>query len=254
MMQCDNNQYGISFESDGGQFVNQLLHSSENRGCLSLPVKQSLVLDGEKGELVKACGRVGRKRGVSETKTAEALRSHSEAERRRRERINAHLESLRGLVPSNEKMDKATLLAEVVSQIKQLRATASQASEGLHIPMDTDEVKVEAIENHSGDGSFLLRASLCCEHWPDLLSDVRKVAFLITSVEGDGVVGSVRAALSDVLEKVSVLVESAEQLFIPPLSDVLEKVSVLVESAEQLFIPRKRQQVSCLDSSSCLLQ
>ncbi|KAG6387126.1 hypothetical protein SASPL_152311 [Salvia splendens] len=202
MMQCDNNQYGISFESDGGQFVNQLLHSSENRGCLSLPVKQSLVLDGEKGELVKACGRVGRKRGVSETKTAEAL-SHSEAERRRRERINAHLESLRGLVPSNEKMDKATLLAEVVSQIKQLRATASQASEGLHIPMDTDEVKVEAIENHSDQ-----------------------------KPSGDGVVGSVRAALSD----------------------VLEKVSVLVESAEQLFIPRKRQQVSCLDSSSCLLQ
>ena len=104
MMQCDNNQYGISFDSDGGQFVNQLLHSSENRGCLSLPVKQSLVLDGEKGELVKACGKVGRKRGVSETKTAEALRSHSEAERRRRERINAHLESLRGLVPSNEKV------------------------------------------------------------------------------------------------------------------------------------------------------
>ncbi|XP_047968117.1 transcription factor bHLH30-like isoform X2 [Salvia hispanica] len=254
MMQCDNNQYGISFDSDGGQFVNQLLHSSENRGCLSLPVKQSLVLDGEKGELVKACGKVGRKRGVSETKTAEALRSHSEAERRRRERINAHLESLRGLVPSNEKMDKATLLAEVVSQIKQLRATASQASEGLQIPMDTDEVKVETIENHSGDGSFLLRASICCEHWPDLLSDVRqvirslpvrvlkteistlgsrvKVAFLITSVEGDIVVGSVRAALSD----------------------VLEKVSVLVESAEQLFIPRKRQRVSCLDSSSCLLQ
>ncbi|KAG6385297.1 hypothetical protein SASPL_154130 [Salvia splendens] len=254
MMQCDNNQYGISFECDGGQFVNQLLHNAENRGCFSLPVKQSLVLDGGKGELVRACGRVGRKRGVSETKTAEALRSHSEAERRRRERINAHLESLRGLVPSNEKMDKATLLAEVVSQIKQLRATVSQASEGLQIPMDTDEVKVEAIENLSGDGSLLLRASLCCEHWPDLLSDVRKVirslpvrvvkteistlgsrvkvTFLISSVEGDSVVGSVRAALSS----------------------VVEKVSAMVESAEQLFIPRKRQRVLCLDSSSCLLQ
>lgn len=159
-------------------------------------------------------------------------------------------------------MDKATLLAEVVSQIKQLRATASQASEGLHIPMDTDEVKVEALENHRGDGSFLLRASLCCECWPDLLSDVRqaikslpvrvlkseistlrsrvKIAFLIMTVEGncatdsvrEFVVGSVRAALND----------------------ILEKVSALAESAEQLFIPRKRQRVSCLDSSPYLFE
>ncbi|KAL1562636.1 transcription factor bHLH30-like isoform X2 [Salvia divinorum] len=251
MMRCEN-EYGFSIESDAGEFVYQLpLNSSmniEKRECLSTPVTQSLVLDGEKGELVKACGRVGKRNGVSATKTVEALRSHSEAERRRRERINAHLESLRGLVPNNEKMDKATLLAEVVSQVKQLRATASQASEGLHIPMDTDEVKVGRVENHSGDGSFLLRASLCCEDWPDLLSDVRqvmkslpvqvlksevstlgsrvKIAFLITSVEGDGVVGLVRAALSD----------------------ILEKVSALAESAEQLFIPRKRQRVSCLDS------
>ncbi|XP_047947381.1 transcription factor bHLH30-like isoform X2 [Salvia hispanica] len=254
MMQCEN-EYGFSIESD----VYQLLHNStmnvEKRGCLSTPVKHSLVLDGEKGELVKACGRVGKRKGVSGTKTEEALRSHSEAERRRRERINAHLESLRELVPNNEKMDKATLLAEVVSQIKQLRETASLASEGLHIPMDTDEVRVERVENHSGDGSFLLMASLCCEHWPDLLSDVRqvmkrlpvqvvksevstlgsrvKIAFLITSVEGDdGVVGLVRAALSD----------------------IVEKVSALAESAEQLFISRKRQRGSCIDSSSNLLE
>lgn len=217
-----------------------------------MPVKQSLVLDGEKGELVKASGRMGKRNGVSDTKTVEALKSHSEAERRRRDRINAHLESLRGLVPNTEKMDKATLLAEVVSQIKQLRTTASQASEGLHIPMDTDEVKVETLENCAGDGSLLLRASLCCEHWPDLLSDVRqminnlpvrvlkseistlrsrvKIAFLITTVE--------RTCASSV--------HSA-------LSNILEKVSALTESAEQLFIPRKRQRVSCLDSSSYLL-
>nr|AKN09657.1 basic helix-loop-helix transcription factor [Salvia miltiorrhiza] len=261
-MHCEN-QYGFNIESDGGEFVNQLLHNSsknvENRSCLLMPVKQSLVLDGEKGELVKASGRMGKRIGVSETKTVEALRSHSEAERRRRERINAHLESLRGLVPNNEKMDKATLLAEVISQIKQLRTTASQASEGLHIPIDTDELKVETLENHTGDGMFLLRASLCCEHLPDLLSDVRqvinslpirvlkseistlgsrvKIAFLITTVEGNDsvrefVVGSVRAALSN----------------------VLEKVSALAESAEQLFIPRKRQRVSCLDSSSYLFE
>lgn len=107
MMHCEN-QYGFNFESDDGELLNQLLHNSnrnvENRGCLSMPVKQSLVLDGEKRELVKASGGKGKRNGASETKTIEALRSHSEAERRRRERINAHLESLRGLVPNNEKV------------------------------------------------------------------------------------------------------------------------------------------------------
>ena len=42
----------------------------------------SLVMDSEKGELVKAPARLGKK-GVSEEKTLAALKSHSEAERRR---------------------------------------------------------------------------------------------------------------------------------------------------------------------------
>ena len=42
----------------------------------------------KKGELAKAPARVGKK-GVSEEKTLTALKSHSEAERRRRERITA---------------------------------------------------------------------------------------------------------------------------------------------------------------------
>lgn len=67
-------------------------------------VVQSLVLDSEKGELVKASGRVEKKIGKSEGKTIAALKSHSEAERRRRQRINAHLSTLRNLVPSSDKV------------------------------------------------------------------------------------------------------------------------------------------------------
>lgn len=70
-------------------------------------VPQSLVLDTEKVELVKASGRrvvVGKKGDKTETKSVAALKSHSEAERRRRERINSHLTALRALVPSNEKV------------------------------------------------------------------------------------------------------------------------------------------------------
>ncbi|PKI47297.1 hypothetical protein CRG98_032306 [Punica granatum] len=63
---------------------------------------QSLVLDSEKGELVKAPVRVAKK-NVSEAKAKLALKNHSEAERRRRQRINAHLATLRDLVPSTDK-------------------------------------------------------------------------------------------------------------------------------------------------------
>ncbi|KAJ6377282.1 hypothetical protein OIU76_026287, partial [Salix suchowensis] len=65
-------------------------------------VSQALMLDAEKGELVKAPARIGKK-GLSEAKDLGALKSHSEAERRRRERINSHLATLRGLVPCAEK-------------------------------------------------------------------------------------------------------------------------------------------------------
>lgn len=74
-------------------------------GSDSVSVVQSLVLDGERGELVKAPIGVGKKSvGVPEEKVVAALKSHSEAERRRRERINAHLNTLRSLVPCTEKV------------------------------------------------------------------------------------------------------------------------------------------------------
>lgn len=66
-------------------------------------IPQSLVLDSVRGELVKAPAKVGKKE-VSEAKAMVALKNHSEAERRRRERINAHLDTLRGLVPPNGKV------------------------------------------------------------------------------------------------------------------------------------------------------
>lgn len=78
---------------------------SSHGGTFSVPVpvSQSLVLDSEKGELVKAPSKLGKK-SASEEKVIAALKSHSEAERRRRERINAHLDTLRTLLPCREKV------------------------------------------------------------------------------------------------------------------------------------------------------
>lgn len=104
------------FEPNYGGLVNPSSQNNysgitENWGSLSMPVKKSLVLDGEKGELVKASGRMEKRGGISDKKTMEALKSHSEAEKRRRERINAHFTSLRAFVPNNKKVSECSLLA-----------------------------------------------------------------------------------------------------------------------------------------------
>jgi len=58
----------------------------------------SLVLDRERGELVEAPVKLERK-GLSSDRSTEALKNHSEVERRRRARINTHLDTLRTVIP-----------------------------------------------------------------------------------------------------------------------------------------------------------
>ncbi|XP_072964510.1 transcription factor bHLH30-like [Typha angustifolia] len=135
----------------------------------------SLVLDGERGELVRAPSRLGKKRegGVSDAKAAMALKNHSEAERRRRERINSHLVTLRSMIPCTEKLDKAALLAEVINQVKELKNNAVETSKGCTIPSDIDEVRVEVESDMTISGNIIIKASLCCENHPELFADLR---------------------------------------------------------------------------------
>ncbi|KAK9268137.1 hypothetical protein L1049_010577 [Liquidambar formosana] len=224
----------------------------------SSAVSQALVLDNERGELVKAPAKVGKK-GVSEAKAMAALKSHSEAERRRRERINSHLATLRGLVPCTEKMDKATLLAEVISQVKELKKNAIEASKGLLIPTDTDEVRVEPHDDGSGDGTFSVRATLCCDYRPELLSDLRQAldALHLNTVKAEistlgGRVKNVfvftgsKEGNTDKTEARQLLASSIHQA----LSSVLDKVSVSPEYSPRTTLPNKRRRVSFFDSSS----
>ncbi|KAF2283514.1 hypothetical protein GH714_011538 [Hevea brasiliensis] len=139
-------------------------------GHVQLP---SLVLDSQRGELVEATVRVGRG-GVSAERSIVALRNHCEAERKRRARINAHLDTLRSMVPGANKMDKASLLSEVVSHLQELKRSAAEASEGLLMPTDIDEVRVEGQENGLDVGPYLIRVSLSCDYKPGLLSDLRQ--------------------------------------------------------------------------------
>ncbi|KAF8654389.1 hypothetical protein HU200_061570 [Digitaria exilis] len=104
-------------------------------------------------------------------------RSHSEAERKRRQRINAHLATLRTLVPSASRMDKAALLGEVVRHVRELRAKASEAAEGLGagvIPGEGDEAGVD-VEDRLRPRR-VVRAWVCCADRPGLMTDLGRAA------------------------------------------------------------------------------
>ncbi|CAL5408940.1 unnamed protein product [Camellia sinensis] len=250
---------------------------SENWGGGSMSLSQSLVLDREGGELVKTPPvRVGKKSGASEEKVMAALKSHSEAERRRRERINAHLATLRGLVPctekclwnimmacfrehANRKMDKATLLAEVISQVKQLKKTATESSKGLIIPMDADEVRVEPEPNTEGDKNISLRVSLCCDYRPELLSELKQAldALHLNMVKAD--ISTLGSRVKNVLvftsrndtngdnaEACQLLVNSVHRA----LSSIIDKGAATTEYSPRTTLPNKRRRISLFDSLS----
>ncbi|KAK7319795.1 hypothetical protein RJT34_04520 [Clitoria ternatea] len=228
-----------------------------NNGGLASP--HSLVFESEKGELVKclASAKVG-KNEVSDAKALAALKSHSEAERRRRERINGHLATLRGLVPSTEKMDKATLLAEVISQVKELKKNAVEASKGLLIPMDADEVKVEPCDDEGGDGSMSYSATICCDFRAEILSDLRqtldalqlhlvraeistlagrmKNVFVFTCYKGDKVNVEACQALASTVHQA--------------LCSVLDKASSSLEFSLRTSHPSKRRRLCFIETST----
>ncbi|KAF8409023.1 hypothetical protein HHK36_005095 [Tetracentron sinense] len=227
-----------------------------DRGESSL--SPSLVLDSERGELVKAPARMGQK-AISEAKAMAALKSHSEAERRRRERINAHLATLRDLVPCTDKMDKATLLAEVISHVKELKRNATEASKSFVIPMEVDEVRVEPHVDGAEGGPFSIRVSLCCDYRPELLYDVRQVlkalhlktvsteiSTLGGRVKNVFVISGCQDGNIDDAEVRRLLASSVHQA----LRSVLDKFSASEEFTSRNTLPNKRRRASLFDSSS----
>ncbi|EFJ21310.1 hypothetical protein SELMODRAFT_412681 [Selaginella moellendorffii] len=106
-------------------------------------------------------------------KALAASKSHSEAERRRRERINKHLSTLRTLLPNTAKTDKASLLAEVIERIKELKQQVAEISQFGPVPSDADELDVDVMESPVDEGGkVLIKASICCADRPSLLTDL----------------------------------------------------------------------------------
>uniref|UniRef100_A0A0D9XDM3 BHLH domain-containing protein n=1 Tax=Leersia perrieri TaxID=77586 RepID=A0A0D9XDM3_9ORYZ len=173
--------------------------SRQQRGGVAAAEEEGLgggggkaVVSGLLGSLQAELGRVTA-REMMEAKALAASRSHSEAERRRRQRINGHLARLRSLLPNTTKTDKASLLAEVIEHVKELkRQTTAIAAAGNHhddvdvddedgmcratsqqlLPTEADELAVDAAVD--GEGRLVVRASLCCEDRPDLIPDIAR--------------------------------------------------------------------------------
>ncbi|KAI7755762.1 hypothetical protein M8C21_014250, partial [Ambrosia artemisiifolia] len=110
---------------------------------------------------------------LEDDKVGSASRNHKEAEKRRRDRINAHLATLRKLVCNSDKMDKATLLGKVIEHLKEQKQSTMELSKLVQVPTDSDEVIIDFVSNSvEPSTNVIIKVSICCEDRPELLSEI----------------------------------------------------------------------------------
>lgn len=173
-----------------------------------------------------------------EDRSLSASRSHSQAEKRRRDRINTQMAALRKLVPKSDKMDKAALLGSVIEQVKDLKRKAIEASKSLTVPVDIDEVSVElyldeeeascSSEFNNNPESILIRASVCCEDRPELFEELSQALKRLN-------LGTVRAEISSLGGRVkSILILcTSKGVCLNSLKQTLEGVLVKIASSSE---------------------
>lgn len=150
-------------------------------------------------------------------------------------------------------MDKATLLGEVVRQVKELKKAATEASKGFLVPTDDDEVIVETCKDEA-NGTCCFKASICCDYRPGLLTDLRQaldalpikmvkaeISTLGSRLRKDFVFTSCRTTAHG--DDLACTVRLA-------LNSVLQKAAISPEYLPYSTFPKKRQRISYFDSSS----
>ncbi|WOL08809.1 hypothetical protein Cni_G17562 [Canna indica] len=183
---------------------------------------------------------------IMDAKALAASKSHSEAERRRRERINGHLAKLRSMLPNTTKTDKASLLAEVIQRVKELKRQKSEIAEESPLPTESDELAVEStFDEH---GKFIVKATLCCDDRPDLFPDLtnalRAQRLRIIKAEITTIGGRVKNVL-DITEEDD-LDEDDRRHLVTAIHEALK--AVVEQTAKNDVASAKRQRITSLAS------
>ncbi|PON38798.1 Basic helix-loop-helix transcription factor [Parasponia andersonii] len=103
-----------------------------------------------------------------------AAHKHSESERRRRMGINGQYATLRTILPNLIKMDKASVLAETIRRVRELKKAVEEVEEVCcTVPDVDDELRLEVGEDHEESaGLVLIKATLSCEDRPGLMLEL----------------------------------------------------------------------------------
>ncbi|CAL5373919.1 unnamed protein product [Camellia sinensis] len=87
--------------------------------------------------------------------------NHVQAERQRREKLNNRFYALRSVVPNVSRMDKASLLADAVSYIKELKAKVEELEVKHRVESQSHEAKVCITDLYNNHRSTFSSSPLC---------------------------------------------------------------------------------------------
>ncbi|KAG7019584.1 putative transcription factor bHLH-like protein, partial [Cucurbita argyrosperma subsp. argyrosperma] len=209
-------------------------------------LSKSFALNGEKGELVKASTQPSKKR-VSEEKALAALKNHSEAERRRRERINSHLSTLRDLVPCPIKTSEGIEEEGCRSQQWSFRSIGHRRSQRRTLWGGSKR-------------AYDLKATICCEYQPELLCDLKQALDSLHLKLVKSEISTLGNRVKSIFFFTSSIAENAAHTEASRLlaSSVHRAISLVLEKASSVeysprttttTLPRKRRRLSSFHTS-----
>ncbi|KAG4975249.1 hypothetical protein JHK87_032070 [Glycine soja] len=179
--------------------------------------------------------------GAAEERAISASKSHRQAEKRRRDRINAQLATLRKLIPKSDKMDKAALLGSVIDQVKDLKRKAMDVSRAFTVPTEIDEVSIHhdhVLQDESCTekvnklkDNIVIKASVCCDDRPELFPELIQVlkGLRLTAVKAD--IASVGGRIKSILVLCS---KDSESVCLATLKQSLKSAVTKIASSSSM--------------------
>lgn len=147
-------------------------------------------------------------------------------------------------------MEKAALLAQVISHVKKLKRNAAEINRNYTVPSDTDEVRVEVEGDMTIAGRLMVRASLCCDDRPEILADLRQTLSGLHLKTVRAEISTLGGRMKNVLMMTSegTFSNIDKHLFVASVHQALNSILDRLKSRED-FLPRasfgnKRQRIS----------